>query len=84
MWKDGKVGDYVYRPFEILKPGKVIAVHPKPEPDYNERAELEIKWLDGTITTETNLFLHDFNHAAEEHFKKYQKFDAIRKTLQSL
>lgn len=74
------VGDYVYEPFAILKPGKVIAVHNIVRNGYPER-HLEVRWLDGSVTKVWELHLNDFNHATDEHLKKYNKFDAIRKTL---
>lgn len=76
-----KIGDYVYKPFKILNPGKVV------DEFFNSSTghrSLKVKFLDGTIETIWGLNLNDFNHATEEHLKKYNKFDALRKKLVNL
>lgn len=78
-----KVGDYVYKPFEILKPGKITKVFTKTGPGYTE-IHCEVKWLDGDITSHWNLNLNDFNHATNEHLNKYNKFEALRQKLKGL
>jgi len=72
-----KVGDLVYEPFKIQKPGKVIAIRTT-----ETRVWSTVKWIDGT---ESEVYqLQDFNHATEEHLSKYQKFEKLRNQLKGL
>lgn len=82
--KNPKVGDYVYRPFEILKPGKVISIREIPKNDPWNRYYVTVKWLDGSSTEEQSTSLSDFNFATDEHLRKFQKFDALRNKLNSI
>lgn len=102
MWSHvedvGVVGDYVYRPFGIMKPGKIIEIviastegiagdetngwAHKINP--GDRVFI-VKWLhDGSVTQELGLFLHDFKYATEEHLKKYNKFKTLCDKLDQL
>lgn len=76
-----QIGDFVYKPFKILNPGKVIDEFINSST--GERS-LRVKFLDGSIETIWDLQLNDFNHATEEHLKKYNKFDTLRKKLVNL
>lgn len=76
-----QVGDYCYHPFAILKPGKIISVIGKCS---NDTYDVKVKWLDDSVTEENTLYLNDFNHATDEHLKKYIKLDAVRQRLKVL
>lgn len=79
------VGDYVYKPFDILKPGKIVKVGTSSALHGPHKKVYEVKWLvDGSSSIEWELHLNDFNHATDEHLKKYNKFDAIRQKLKAL
>lgn len=72
-----KVGDLVYEPFKIQKPGKVVSVRVT-----STRVWSTVKWIDGSHS-EVYL-LQDFNHATDEHLAKYLKFDKLRNKLKGL
>ena len=77
-----KVGMRVYRPFEILKPGKIITVTPNVKDPWSTRCT--VKWLDGSTTDEQASHLNNFTHAMEEHKKKYDKFSKIAQEVDKL
>lgn len=80
-----QVGGYVYKPFEIMKPGKVIDICRVTHAAFPEgQRMLKVQWLDGSISEHWDNHLNCFNHATDEHLKKYNKFDALRQKLSKI
>lgn len=77
-----QIGDLCYHPFAVLKPGKIIWV--AAQSDFDGTYNVNVLWLDESVTTENTLDLNDFNYVTEEHLKKYNKFDALRLKLKVL
>lgn len=81
--REPKVGDLVYRAYNIQTPGKIVAVI-GPLLPHKYFTVVDVKWLDGSVERTDNCALNDYNHAIEDHRKKYEKFEKIAVKLRSI
>ena len=85
-----KVGDYVYKPYEPMNPGKVTKVsrsHRNPfgnPPDDTLNTYATVVFMDGEVAEIWDNQLNDFDHLTDEHLKKFKKFDGFRQKLADL
>ncbi len=84
MLDTAKVGDFVYKPFDPLKPGKIISVIPYVTRGGIKSNKCEVKFLDGKVEWIEAIQLNDFDYHTEEHLKKYNKFEALRVKLRNI
>jgi len=78
---DAKIGDLVYKPFDILKPGKIMNISTKTIPRIGTVTYATVKFLDGRIEDIDIWDLNDFDYATEKHYSKYLKFDKLRREI---
>jgi len=78
-----KVGDYVYKPFAPSMAGKIIGCV-KLAGAFPGDCSVTVKWLNGTVTTETSWHLQDFNGLIAEHQKRLATHTKTLERLEKL
>lgn len=76
-----KVDMYVYMPYGANKPGKIKKILAGNKSQF---CQVEVAWVDGSITTEEAYHLSDFNALIADHQKKLNTHTSKLPILQAL